>query len=86
MTTTIERSSITTTYGEDVAYVIVSTLPDGSWDVSERFQVEWDGMARELYCAGYGLPADEPTTLLAVPGGGVCEVYVCTSVVESLAS
>jgi hypothetical protein len=49
------------------ATVHVSQLPNGTWDVSETFQIEWDEMVRELAARGYSPPGDEPTTSFSAP-------------------
>jgi len=81
-------------YGESINVLIygpcatihVSQLPDGTWDTSERFQVEWDEMVRELQREGYTAPTDEPHTTFTGPLSaeivGEFEIYYVHRVAE----
>jgi hypothetical protein len=68
------------------ATIHVSTLPDGTWDTSERFEQEWNEMVRELAARGYSPVTDEPTTNFASPLtadiSGEFEVYYVYRVAE----
>ena len=49
------------------ATIHISTLPDGTWDCSERFEQEWNDMVRELHSRGYSPITEEPTATYAAP-------------------
>lgn len=49
------------------ATIHVSQLPNGTWDTSETFQTEWDGMVRELAARGYSPVHDEPSCSFSSP-------------------